>query len=1079
MNNESFFRVSFTLAAVVLLVPHVAFAQLPDLKPESQPGNAAMLELGKPIERDLSGEPGHGYRITLNEGQYASVIIKQRGVDVIAQVLGTDGKSITEFDREVTTQGEERVGIVAESSGSCLLTLSAKFPKLPAGKYEIVWSEAREATEKDRLLYEARRLEVESRRLSDGGKYADALPLADKALELKERVLGPTDPDLYQPLINLFVINFLRGNHAKAEEACTRALTITENALGSEHPLVGRLLYNLAVFYSTRGDFARAEMLARRALSIQQRSLGDEHPHFAHSLNRLAVIARHKGDFAQAESLFERALAISEKALGEDHDDVSNAVNTMASLYREKGDYVRAEPLYQRGLTILEKKRGPDHPLLAPPLNNLANLYRDMGEFDKSEPLYKRAISIREKAAGSDHPDVAGSRASLAQLYYLRGDYAQAEPLYVSALATLEKTLGPNHPLVAFHLNWLARLYSALNQKAKAEPLLRRALGIYESTSGANSYHIADTLFDLAKLSAAEDNFAQAVTLQARANTILERHLNLNFYAGSERQKLAYLSKLPEQMNRAISLHVRNPSDSAARTLAATTVLQRKGRVQDALSNSLASLRSRFSPKDRALLDQLNSVNSRLARLVLSEPTRGSPADLRKQIDTLEEQREKIEGEISRGSSGYQPAKALTLADVQAAIPEDAALVEFAVYQPFNPKAPDYRTAHGESRYAAYIIRHNGEVSSADLGPANEIDSRVNALRRALRDPQRKDVQQLARVVDQKVMGPIRPQLRDAKQLLISPDGELNLIPFEALVDEQRRYLVETYSFTYLTSGRDLLRGPTSNAGAGKPTVFANPLFGEPAPTQLANATRPTNLSRRRQSITSARSLSDTYFVPLGGTAQEARSIQTFFPEANLLMGMQATESALKSVTAPSLLHLATHGFFLQDVDQAFFTNPDVTTRGIAANGKIENPLLRSGLALAGANLHKNADGDDGILTALEASGMNLWGTRLVVLSACDTGLGEVRNGEGVYGLRRAFVLAGAESLVMSLWPISDYSTRKLMTEYYKNLRLGMGRGAALRRVQLNLLKQDAKVHPFYWANFIQSGEWANLDGKR
>jgi CHAT domain-containing protein len=156
-----------------------------------------------------------------------------------------------------------------------------------------------------------------------------------------------------------------------------------------------------------------------------------------------------------------------------------------------------------------------------------------------------------------------------------------------------------------------------------------------------------------------------------------------------------------------------------------------------------------------------------------------------------------------------------------------------------------------------------------------------------------------------------------------------------------------------------------------------------------------------------------------------------------------------------------------------------VITRGINPNPKIANPLLRSGLALANANLREKAGADDGILTALEASGLNLWGTKLVVLSACDTGVGEVRNGEGVYGLRRAFVLAGAESLVMSLWPASDYTTRELMTHYYQNLKKGLGRGAALRLVQLDMLRRDPKLHPFYWANFIQSGEWANLDGKR
>jgi CHAT domain-containing protein len=210
-----------------------------------------------------------------------------------------------------------------------------------------------------------------------------------------------------------------------------------------------------------------------------------------------------------------------------------------------------------------------------------------------------------------------------------------------------------------------------------------------------------------------------------------------------------------------------------------------------------------------------------------------------------------------------------------------------------------------------------------------------------------------------------------------------------------------------------------------------------------------------------------------------------------VLTGAQATESAVKQVNAPRILHLATHGFFLSDpgADRGprtgspsavlAATGSQVSTLDSAANSDIENPLLRSGLALAGANLRHSGTSDDGILTALEAANLNLWGTKLVVLSACDTGVGEVRNGEGVYGLRRAFVIAGTESLVMSLWPISDYSTRLLMTNYYKNLKQDMGRGEALRQVQLDMLKRNPSLHPFYWANFIQSGDWTSLGHQR
>ena len=305
-------------------------------------------------------------------------------------------------------------------------------------------------------------------------------------------------------------------------------------------------------------------------------------------------------------------------------------------------------------------------------------------------------------------------------------------------------------------------------------------------------------------------------------------------------------------------------------------------------------------------------------------------------------------------------------------------------------------------------------------------------------------------------MEPLRTFTGGATRLLISPEGLLNLLPFQALVDERGRFLVERYSISYLSSGRDLLRMQTGRASHSAPVIVANPSFGgtdAPSVVHLASA---------RRSVTTGAEFKDLYFAPLAGAAQEARAIHALFPEARVLAGGEATESALKRVDAPSILHIATHGFFL----------PNSPGSGSG------NPLLRSGLALAGANRRSGGD-DDGIFTALEASGLNLWGTRLVTLSACDSGVGEVRSGEGVYGLRRAFVLAGAESLVMSLWPVSDSVTREMMTAFYAGLKQGLGRAESLRKAQLAMLKRKGREHPFYWASFIQSGEWGNLAGRR
>jgi len=262
--------------------------------------------------------------------------------------------------------------------------------------------------------------------------------------------------------------------------------------------------------------------------------------------------------------------------------------------------------------------------------------------------------------------------------------------------------------------------------------------------------------------------------------------------------------------------------------------------------------------------------------------------------------------------------------------------------------------------------------------------------------------------------------------------------------------------------------------------VVANPLF------DLSNSASVNN-QMADQRTESRRSIDFTRqsFDPLPGTAAEAKALGAIMPEAKILTGAQATEAAIKQLRGPLILHVATHGFFLADRKSA---TPNRSGLGLdegAAGLKLtqdaftENPLLRAGLILAGINQNQSGPGEDGVLTALETAELNLRETKLVVLSACDTGLGEVKNGDGVYGLRRALALAGSESQVMSLWQVADKATRELMVGYYTGLQRGEGRSEALRNVQLQMLRSRERRHPYYWAGFIQSGEWANLEGKR
>jgi CHAT domain-containing protein len=614
--------------------------------------------------------------------------------------------------------------------------------------------------------------------------------------------------------------------------------------------------------------------------------------------------------------------------------------------------------------------------------------------------------------------------------------------------------------------------------------MFQRALAIMEKALGPENPDIARFLDDLAVLYAAKGDFAQAVTVQSRANSVSERNLALNLATGSERQKLVYLTLFSKQTDFTLSLHSQAlPHDPQALDLAFTTLLRRKGRGLEAMADTIGALRRRASPEDQALFDQLAEARSRLAAFTFKESGTEKPDTYRARLKSLGDNVDELESALSARLPQFPGrAQLVTLAAVQSALPADSALVEFAVYTPQDLRNENNKL---QPRYLAYLLAAQGRPKWVDLGEAAPIDRVITAWRQALRDPRRTDVERLARAVDEKVMRPVlalaQSGLGEFRRLLIAPDSQLNLVPFAALIDRQGRYLVERYSISYLMSGRDLLRPPVRQSGNQDAVVVADPDYGVRGDA-VASRSRDVGLP---QSAGSNFNLSQIYFPPLKGTAGEARALKAILPQSTVLTRGQATESALKQLHSPGILHVATHGFFLRDQELELVGGRGVgaaTVRSVTAPDQpVENPLLRSGLALAGVNLRLGrADReDDGVLTALEAAGLDLFGTKLVVLSACDTGVGEVKNGEGVFGLRRALSLAGSETQVMSLWPVSDLGARDLMTEYYKGLERGEGRGDGLRRVQLEMLKSKSRRHPFYWASFIQSGEWANLEGKR
>ncbi|MDX6270948.1 MAG: hypothetical protein QOD28_2171 [Acidobacteriota bacterium] len=936
------------------------------------------------------------------------------------------------------------------------------------------------------------------------GDYARAEPLYKRALAIREKALSAEHPDLATSLSNLGGLYDSTGDYARAEPLYKRALAIYEKVLGAAHPQVATSLDNLAGLYRTKGDYASAEPLYQRALAINEKTFGAEHPEVATSLNNMAGLYFEKGDYGRAELLHQRALAIYEKSLGAEHPQVATSLGNLALIYETKGDYARAETLYQRALAIREKTLGAEHPEVALTLNNLALLYQVKGDDARAEPLYRRALAIREKVLGAEHPAVAISLQSLAVMYHTQGDYARAEPLYKRALAISEKALGAEHPDFAQALYNFAGMYHDSGDYARAEPLQQRALAIREKAFGAEHPTVASSLSTAASLYEAKGDYERAVSGMTRAADIREQNLTLILNTGSEKQKQLYLDTLSGETDAILSLNIKGaPKNGAATRLALTTILRRKGRALDAMTDQIAALRRRAAPEDQKLLDQLAAARAQLANLQLGASNKLTPAERQTQLSALAEEIEKLEAAISRRSAEFRAqAQSVTLSNVQAALPADAALIEIFSYRPYDTKAQP-GSKYGTSRYVAYVARREGEPQFVDLGEAAAIESNVEKLRRTLRDSRqaaRGDVaavKSAARVVDEQVMRPVRALLGATRRVFLSPDGALNLIPFAALVDERGKYLVEDYTLTYLTSGRDLLRLQTTGESKAPPLVLANPLYNDSGGNSQVETLA--GVTAKRDVDFNAIDFSKVSYVPLPGTADEARALSALMPGARLLSAAEATEAALKQIHAPRLLHVATHGFFLTDKP----AQADARGLGLSSTAPVpsrsENLLLRSGLILAGVNQRQSGTGEDGVLTAAEAAALDLWGTKLVVLSACETGLGDVKNGDGVYGLRRALVLAGSESQVMSLWQVSDAATRDLMKAYYTRLQRGEGRTEALRQVQLEMLKGATKVqdgaqertllgavvgkaqavnysHPYYWASFIQSGAWSGVE---
>lgn len=1073
-------------------------------------------------ERDLNGGGRHSYQITIKNSQYVKLVVKPKGIDVNLRLFGPDSKLLTEIDSPNRSDGSKVLAGILPGAGTYLIEVVSVDAAAAAGKYDVTVETLRAPTETEQVEEEITDLLQTADTFLERGKYDEAIPLTRQALEKGELVLGKNHPLVAYGLNSLARLYRAKGEYQKAEPLYLRAIEIFGQVQGPEHPETVIFISNLGALYREMGEYAKAKSLQERVLAIRKKILGPNHPDVATTLNNLATLYRDLGSFSQAETLYLQALAVREKALGADHTLVSESLNNLAALYWSRAEYSKAEPLFERAFAISQKRLGPTHPKVAIFLSNLGELRRLQGDYAraealhqqvltirekvlgpyhpdvartyhnlalvcknnrdlaKAEPMYQKALAIWEKVVGPQHPEVAQTLNNLAELYRLKKDFVPAEALHQRALAIREKASGPNHPDVAQTLNNLGQVYRDQGQYTQAEAMFRRALALREKVWGTSHPDVAATLVNLAGMYQINGDISPALAAYAQANEITEQDLRRNLSTGSEQQKLAYLNTTSAQTHQTISIQTQSAGNNpeALRT-ALTVVLRRKGRALDAMTSGIELLRRRATPEDQILLDELAASKQQLAAITLRGPGPDGFDTYQQRIKTLTEQAERAEARVSVRSAEYQvQTRPITLEAVQQVIPPRTVLVEFATYRPFDPKTQRL----GRLRYVVYILASEGLPKSVDLGEVTPINQLITEFRQALREkvpvslpspkttPVRtvENLKTLAQKLYTQVMRPVISLVPPSTRLLLAPDGELNILPFGALMDTQGKFFIERFKFTYLTSGRDLLRLQTKFEPQSPPLAIANPDYGTGSgPALNGEQLKP--------------------LIPLPFTAEEGARIHQLYPKSILKVRQEATKQAVLEAHRPQILHLATHGGLLSQKVLAEETRLDQQrnltglTEDLANSGEIlkTTSLLQSALFFAGANTGSTATEGNSILTALEVAGLDLWGTKLTVLSACETALGQITNGEGVYGLRRALVLAGSESQVMSLWKVSDQGTKELMSGFYRRLKAGEGRSDALQNTQLELLKSRRWNHPFYWASFIQSGEWGNLEGKR
>ncbi|WP_040497454.1 CHAT domain-containing tetratricopeptide repeat protein [Fulvivirga imtechensis] len=853
---------------------------------------------------------------------------------------------------------------------------------------------------------------------SNLGKVEDEKEEREKARDLLDRGEGLYASGYYQMAERLLL--------ASKEKYETHELTDDIN-----YP---KVISNLGLLYSTTGRYTAAEEFILQALNQEKESRGEESTGYGASLNNLAVLHKETGRYTEAEASIVQAAAILLDIHGNNSMPFAIAQNNEAMIYQAMGRYDQAEVVLKKAIDIsagLQSSKSGNHQKF---ISNLALLYQEMGKYDLAETTYKDLIALKERRFGKRHPDYAHVLNNLAALYMEMGKYDQVETLLKEAIGIYERKFGKEHPLYAAAISDLGNFYRFQADFGAAEPLLSETLDIRKKLLGTEHPQYVQSTEDIAILYWKKGEREKAESLYKESLQQSLSFINRYFPPMSEAEKTRYWDKLRPRFERFYAFAAEAPSETHPLL---GDVYDYHIATKGLLLNSTNKIKKKIlGGDDKELISKyLMWLDQKEKLAKLYSYSREELVEQKINRDSLEKAANATEKELSQRSEifseGYQ-LNNVTYKEVKARLKQSEVAIEVIRFR-------NYDKTFSGARYLVLALNPTADFpSKVVIDNGDHLEGRYfkyynNAIHQKITDeysyPQ--------------YWAPIRPLTKEARHLYLSLDGVYNQISLNTLRNPSGNYLIQEYDLTLLANSRDLI-GNNKSASQTKSAV----LVGFP---EYGNGDIP----------------------PLPGTKAEVTNIGRLLTskayKISTLSGANASEQSFKAIANPKVLHVATHGYFLEDkhLQQG-------KVFGISSESARDNPLLRAGLLLAGAGSttgeRQNTfeSSNNGVLTAYEAMNMSLDNTDLVVLSACETAVGDVKAGEGVYGLQRAFLAAGAKALIMSLWKVDDEATQELMTKFYAGWLKTGNKQQAFKEAQL-ALKIKYK-EPYYWGGFVLVG---------